>query len=82
MTDAPHRPRLLMAAAAILVADGGGKVLPINVARSREAALEVARVEPWRASVGHTFQAHITALADLIVSINAARDPVSLTVVK
>lgn len=84
MSVYPSRPRLLMSAAAIMVANGGGKAYPLDVAKERERVLESARTNPAAGSHEHSFQLHISVLADLIVSINAsnAADPVPLTVVK
>ncbi|MBW4709594.1 hypothetical protein KX928_17545 [Roseobacter sp. YSTF-M11] len=67
----PRRPRLLVAAASIVVSNGGAKVKPLTVALADEAALEAARHNPHRGAVFHTWAAHVQAVADLIASINA-----------
>ncbi|WP_227271219.1 hypothetical protein [Roseobacter weihaiensis] len=84
----PRRPRLLIAAASIVVSNGGAKVRPLAVALADEAALESARHNPGPGEIFHTWAAHVQAVADLIASINAdetARNLLprsSLTVVK
>lgn len=85
MTPRPfmHRPRLLVTAAAIMVGNGGGRVRPLDVAIERETALESARTAPPDEPRDHSYQAHVAALADLMVSIAAHRSPrPHLTLVK
>lgn len=65
-----RRPRLLMIAAAHLVAEGGGKVRPLATAIEAESKLDEAR---RAATATPNWAAHVQALADLIVSAQADR---------